>query len=258
MIGLAALKDVVSLCIHTGQVAGERPASMIVVAPPGAGKTSILEAMTCDHAPYASDLTSRDISRILKGYKEATHIILGDMMSLFGHKMSVIQLSCRVLSSLTGEELRTDSFSGEEMKGRMMGLITAIPPDDFDSKRIQEHMTAGGFASRFMVVKYAYHLKTIQEIHKYIREDRYVHEQKTAFRVNGGKRAISVPDDVAQGLQDLAIVIKQDPIGTRMHHHLRALVKAHALRAGRDSVTREDLEHVTNYCDFFLKDGRLI
>lgn len=259
MIALEPLYDFLSLVLWTGAVVGERPASCVLIAPPGAGKTSVLEAMQCDAAPMVSDLTSRDLSRVLTEHKKATHILLGDMMSLFGHKTSVVSLTCRMLSSLTGESLLTDSFTGESGHGRQLGMISAIPPEDFATRKVQSHFTAGGFATRFITVQYDYSPTTKARIHDFIMRDLYVSDRGYRFPgVSPEKHAVEIGEDLARDIHSLAQVCKTDDLGTRIHRHLRALTKARARRDGRLAAMNEDVQAISAYVDFFTGHGKTI
>lgn len=260
MVGLESLVDFISLTMWSGSVQGERPVSLILVAPPGAGKTSLLEKFVGETAVFVSDLTSRELSQILKDNPKATHILLGDMLSLFGHKSSVVRLTCRMISGLTGESLKTDSFTGQSTgtTGRQMGLITAIPPEDLDSRAIQSQLVAGGFATRFVILRYSYAPNTIRKIHDYIRADRYTKARIEPFRIDPEKLSVHISPTIAHRIQDLAMTLKTDSLGTRIHHHLRALVKAHARRRKSTHADEKDFKALEDHSAFFRLDGKVL
>ncbi|HMD54434.1 MAG TPA: hypothetical protein VKJ65_07800, partial [Phycisphaerae bacterium] len=87
---LSVLLDFVKLLLWTGQLSDERPVSAIIVAPAGSGKTTMLENLQCEQAEFVGDLTARPLSGIVTEKKEVTHILLGDMLSLFGHKETTV------------------------------------------------------------------------------------------------------------------------------------------------------------------------
>lgn len=263
IIGLSPLLDFLELVIWTGSVTGERPGSAILVAAPGAGKSSVLESLRCDSAPFCTDLTSRELSNVMREHPAATHILLSDMMAIFAHRRSVVALACAMLSNLTGDSLRNDSFSGERKEPRQLGLVTAIPTKDFATRRVQSQLQTAGFATRFMVLRYQYSIKTILDIHEFIKSDQYAKSngnghKKLAIPIH--KAPVAIPRDLAEQVHQLSMFLKtqEDEIGTRIHHHLRALVKARARRAGRDHVIPEDVQVIQGYGSLFGPKGQIL
>lgn len=258
LLQLTVLLDFVKLMIWTGQLPDERPVSAIIVAPAGSGKTTMLENLQCEQAPFLGDLTARPLAGIVSGSDKVTHILLGDMLSLFGHKESTVKLTLRLVSQMTGEKILHDPWTGKEIPPRMIGLITAIPPIDFEKQR--RHVKTGGFASRFLVIKYSYKASTVASIHRFISENRYALESsfKPFIIPNPGKYIVDVNQKISEQIKDLGMMLKDDPLGFRAHRHLRSLVKAEARRNNRNFVKQEDFERVQTYCDFFSREGKEI
>jgi hypothetical protein len=252
-----ALLDFVKLLIWTGQVEGERPVSAIIVAPAGSGKTTALENLQCEQAPFLGDLTARPLSGLVRGNDKVTHILLGDMLSLFGHKASTVKLTLRLVSQMTGEKLLHDPWTGADIKPRMIGLITAIPPQDFQKQK--KHIAGGGFASRFIVAKYTYRASTIASIHRFIARDGYTKDSFRPFIIDDpGKWKIELSEKLSDLIKDFGMSIKSDPLGFRAHRHLRSLVKAQARRNKRPVCIEEDFRVVQAYCEFFTTEGKEI
>jgi len=253
---LITVVDFLELLIWTGQLSDERPVSAIIVAPAGAGKTSVLWRVACDQAEFVGDITARTFHTFSKNQK-LTHILLGDFLSLFGHRKSTVDLTMRLLSQATGESIIHDSWTGEKIEPKQLGLISAIPPNDL--KKRMAHFEAGGFASRFILMKYDYKPTTIAAIHRFIAANRYASNHQKPFIMEGtGKLEVKINDTLAEEIKDFGIILKRDSLGFRFHRHLRALVKAQARRQKRTVATREDLLHVKTFCDFFSQEGKMI
>lgn len=255
---LSVLMDFVKLLIWTGQLTDERPVSAIIVAPAGSGKTTTLESLQCEQTEFVGDLTARPLSGIVKGNDKITHILLGDMLSLFGHKETTVKLTLRLVSQMTGEKIMHDPWSGDAIPPRMLGLITAIPPEELKKKSIGKHINSGGFASRFLIIRYNYKAATIRDIHKFIAENKYANVSPRPFAMqNPGKQEIKITPAISQMIKEFGMTIKEDELGFRVHRHLRSLVKAQARRNGRIVCTEEDFKLIESYCDFFTGEKEI-
>jgi hypothetical protein len=258
MQGLEEVIKLVTTVLWSGQVEGERPLSLILVAPAGAGKTSVIENMECSTAKFFTDFTSREIIASLNGNQNLTHLMLGDFLSVFGHNKSTVKLSINLLSRLTGDTMRQKPWSGEEIQPKRMGFISAIPPDDLNKREVRNHVRSGGFASRFIMAKYNYSQKTIERIHQFIREGKYRKTMKLSVNIKPGSLLVQVPLAIAKDIDSLARSIKQDEIGFRAHHHLRTLACSVARMDSRNTVTKNDYEEVLHFCEFFKSEGKTI
>lgn len=253
------MRDFVELVIWTGQLSDERPVSAIVVAPAGSGKTSLLEQLECKQAMFSGDLTSRPLSNIVRQERPPTHILLGDMLAIFGHKESTVKLTKQLISQLTGEKLGHDPWSGVAIAPRMIGLVTAIPPEDLKQPRIKRALDTGGFASRFLLIRYIYKPSTIAAIHRWIARNGYADAKPKSFGItNPGQRKVVISDRMADEIRDFGRELRTDPIGFRAHRHLRALVKASARRRELSEAERKDFELVQQYAEFFSREGKEI
>ncbi len=258
LVQMGALRDFIELLIWTGQLSDERPSSAILIAPPGAGKTTLLESLFCPQATFVGDLTARTVAGLVKDQKEMTHILLGDMLSMFGHKGGTVKLTMRLVSQMTGEKLMHNPWTGEEIEPRQIGLITAIPPSDYS--KVERTIKAGGFASRFLLMKYTYKPSTVTAIHRFIESNGYanIKPSKPLVIDKNGKLSIKIPSRVASSIKDFGMSLKKDPLGFRALRHLRALVKADARRKNQCEATRKNFDLVQSYCEFFTSEGKAI
>lgn len=246
--------------LWTSRVVGERPVSVILVAAPGHGKTSILSRLRSNWTYYTDDLTSREISNALNENPDMSHLMLSDMTSIFNRKNSTAELTCNLLRRMIEEGLDTDSFTGRKLnRTKRIGFLTAIPPDDLSSRKVSEQLDEGGFASRFIIAKYTYSTLTKRKIHEYIRSDAYTKEPDTRpIRFPERQSDVTITPKIAQEINLLAHDIKRDPLGARAHHHLRAMVKAHALQNHRVVTTQSDFNKVEQYSEFFTRRGKVL
>jgi hypothetical protein len=256
--GLAPVIELVTTVLWSGQVADERPLSLILVASPGTGKTSVLEMLECATAKFFSDFTSREIMQVLKDKPQLTHLMLGDFLAVFGHAKGTVKLSINLLSRLTGDNVNLMPWSGEEIKPRRMGFLTAIPPDDLNKREIRSHVRSGGFASRFIIAKYRYSRKAIENGHKYIREGKYRDRKPYRVDIETGSFKVNVPKAIAVKLEALSRGLQHEQVGFREHHHIRTLACSIARMNSRNTVTEADYEKVVELADFFTEQGHTI
>jgi hypothetical protein len=260
LIKLEPLDRFLKLILWTGQLKDERPVSAIIIGPKGGGKTSSLEKVQCNVAIFVGDLTARTMKVQILPKPEATHILLGDLLSLFGHKKSTVDLSQQIIAKLTGESLTEDPWTGDTLKEpRSVGLITAIPPEDFNSKRKQ--IEKGGWSSRFLILKYRYSSLTRSKVHTFLQHNGYgkvSKEKPLVFQVKGGKKIVKIPSSIALKINTLADGLKHDPLGFRAHRHLRALVKASALSRGSLVCSTKDFTAIESLRNFFSEEGEAV
>jgi len=257
LVGLEPVLEVVRTLLWTGQVAGERPASAIICAPIGSGKTSVLEKLETDVAKFYSDFTSQHAREILRNEK-LTHIMIGDLLSVLGHKTGTVKLSMNLLSKMTGDRITTDPWTGDPLPGRRIGVITAVPPEELFSRKLHSVLWAGGFASRYIIVRYDYDKTTVRRIHDYIKSDAYTRELPMPLRIDRGEIAVEIPTEIAEKIRLLAGQIKNDEIGARAHKHLRALVKARARMRKDNKANDRDFHDIEIISDFMTRGGRII
>lgn len=260
LVGLEPVVELLTTVVWTARVNGERPISLILVAPPGSGKTSALRAMKSNFTVFTDDLTSREFNLLVSRYQHMTHLMLSDMTSIFNRKSSTSDLTCNILRRAVEEGIEVDSYSGKHYdEVKKIGFITAIPPDDLGSRKVSGTMEEGGFASRFLIASYRYSAATKKRVHDYIRSDAYTNNgDEREKKFEDRRSSVKIPDDIAEQIHLLAIEIKRDPLGARAHHHLRALVKARALEENRTIATEEDFKKVEYYSEFFTEKGKVI
>ena len=260
LIGMKPVIEFLMTCLWTSHVTGERPVSVLLVAAPGHGKTSVLARLKSNWTYFTDDLTSREISHALTENPDMCHLMLSDFTSIFARKNTTAELTCNILRRLIEEGMDVDSYTGRHIgSSKRIGFISAIPPDDLESRKISEQLAEGGFASRFIIAKYTYCQKTKREIHDYIRSDAYTKDpENKAIRFPERRSEVKIPERIAQDLNFLALDIKRDPLGARAHHHLRALVKASALEQGRIEANQSDFKKIEQYSEFFTKRGKIL
>lgn len=264
LVGLEPVLDIVKTIMYGGAVAGERPNSLIISAPIGCGKTTVLEKTEFNTSHFFSDFTAREAQIIVEKEDILTHIAIGDFLSVFNHKSGTAALSLNLLAKLTGETLRDNPWNGKPIKRRngekgiSVGVLTAIPPERLRDPKIKTVVYGDGFASRFLILSYTYKPQTMARIHKYIESDAYINCKPLFIDIPRNKYPVTIPANVSAAITVIADKIKHDKVGFRANHHLRALVKARARYHDVDVVTEQIFGEIYDVIDFFYERGRAI
>lgn len=249
MIAADPILDFLSICVWTAMLVNEQPVSVVLIADSSSGKSEMLKKLRCPITIFTTDMTTRDLSNIMAD-KDKRIILLSDMQAIFSHKSTVVGTTTQALRNLLQEGIYTDPFSGQAIE-RRFGLITAIPPTEFKSSKVDKMFHSGGLDTRFLTFEYAYKTQTIAKIHDSIEEGTHVKEKPLSnLPEDGQSLLIQMQPEIAHKCRGLAAALKPDPIGTRIHLHIRRLVMASAARAKRAQTTIEDFELIEHYSDY--------
>ncbi len=117
------------------------------------------------------------------------------------------------------------------------------------------HWNVTGFLSRFLVVSYSYSDETAEQVRTNIIEGK---SSEPRNLILPEQQKVHVPEEIARGLASMAIGLAQGlyaPLhGFRMQKHLQRLAMASALRAGRDSVNKDDFLKIYDICRYVNLD----
>lgn len=252
MLGLEALEMLTEDVLLTGYLADERAVSMILIAPPGLGKSELVMQYRNSPGVLLTTETTFFSLMLVHGVaiqqRQVHHVIMPDLGPLVnkpreGAMRELSQFGALVAEGLMNWRSSRGAFATGNQPVRC-GMIFCITPYSYREKL--SLLADEGFLSRFLVASFS--------VHEHLK--RRVHEQISTGEVNSHIAAHSLQS--YQNLQTIRLdpkvdrflsssgIIDQirdtsDTAGFRMHHQLRALLKANALRRGSPIVSREDL-----------------
>lgn len=164
MIGTELLRETIETVILTGKIKSLEPVSLLLIAAPESGKTSVVLQKKCKSIQAFTDVTGKGIHEILKSNRDLSHIVLNDMVSTLSHKQSVNKYIIAQLSAMTEEGISAvASPKGVELfdVGKR-GIIASLTLDLVrDSRHWWNRI---GFTSRMLPFCYTYTKKMIIEI----------------------------------------------------------------------------------------------
>jgi len=164
------------------------------------------------------------------------------MASIRSLSRASMALLINTLNQVVQGEKGKAMFAGrEEIKiERQIGVIGCLPFKFFSDQRYQwAHM---GFVSRMLPFAYSYSADLIAVIKDGIDKGRMKSEPSKMPTLKA--RSINMSPSYVAAVRAIADsrAVTLGQIGIRLLKHYHTLIRAHALRHGRSSVTRDDLD----------------
>lgn len=272
MINTGNLENLMKYAVASGKLLDEKPLSMLFIASPECGKTSILRKFSLknDGIFYTTDATAygiirdtdnlRDFAR--KDAKRLHHIVIPDLLTCLARRQSTVNTFIHFMNSLIEEGVVNISTYGTKLGHHSdkkieikAGLITSITPAVFKDKRYRWNNI--GFLSRVLPVSYKYKLSTRMEIFNFIKSEKYLKEKLEALKVprETKSRKIVLPrkySDLAEGYA-ISLADAQKVYGFRMQKQFQTLLKSIALVMHKKEVDEkvfEEFKRVVDYINF--------
>lgn len=263
MIGTEFLRETVETVILTGKVRDVAPVSLLLIAAPESGKTSIVLEKQCEAIKAYADVTGRGLHSILKYNTHLTHIVINDLVATLSHRQSVNRYTISQLNSITEEGITAIATpAGEEnfecgKKGVIASLTLELAQD------ARRWWNKVGFSSRMLPFCYIYSDDLLLKIKAAIDEARGKHKDTPKngngeFRIPKEPVGVTYQEAIAKHVRQAADVRSQvlEEQGMRRLKQYHALIQAHALYRTRTkpAVNDDDLEFIYKLDKFVSYD----
>ena len=282
MIGVDQLLRVLEVAVWSGALQGERPLSVMIIAPVGSGKTTMLkkthrrgaiEKITVGKGDKAREIEVRRIAGSVLYTTNTTphvlitrygwllksgqikHIAIPDFLNILNLPRYVYANTLNFYNSLIEEgimsiESRDTHFVTEVPVN--IGLLTAVAKQDYDLRTNEwAHM---GFLSRILPVSFSYNDNTAKAIRQSIKRRDYMKEIES-FNINlpSDPQYVTLPETLADDIEKVALDIRDanDPLGARPQKQLQVFCMALALSKGRKTVNESDIALLYDYKKYF-------
>ena len=103
MIGVELVQELVRSVLLTGRVQGLDPVSLLLIAHPESGKTSIVTSSQVESAIVLTDVTGRGLLNLCQMNPRISHFIVNDLTVVTSHKPTVSKYTFGVLTAMTEE-----------------------------------------------------------------------------------------------------------------------------------------------------------
>lgn len=230
----------------------EIPLNIMIVAPPGTGKTAMVEQFVENNGVMVfGKITEHSLlDKYLEDLK-ASHkrLLIPDMVNPANMKADTVNSLITFLNSyISWEGVRTISHYGGHfpiaLRYPLRGsLMTTMATNDF--QRMFRSLAATGFASRLVIVGYFYKRDTVREImlnlayhkHKWLDIKLNLPQDRQYIEADGKYTERLIPTAMKLG----EIVPGYD---IRAMQQMKLMCKSRALMEGRTKINGEDVERV--------------
>lgn len=254
MIRMEPLQKMIECALISPYIKGENPLSLLIVAKPESGKTSIMKTYRKNKGiVYVTDCTAYGLTRdilpkMVSG--EIKTIVIPDLLTPLSKSAKTRQSFIAFLNNLIEEGIaRITTYAMIWNQNVKANVITAVT--DQASRDGRHEWAKMGFISRFILFTYSYNLSTIVEIlNSYSRHGLKISDTKIKLP----KRQVNIhlPDEIADKLNPIAMKIGEqcELYGIRAKINLRTLLKCLAHRNKSSEVTDREFQEFLELADY--------
>lgn len=282
LVGMETLQEIIETVLFTPSIFDCVPISIILVGPPGTGKSKIILQFSAPSLMKTNDVTSAGLADIVGDDKDGhiRHIIVPDFNIVVSHKAATSSLTIASLLTLMSEGILRidDGRRKKELIHAPLGIITAMTREIYEehSSRFRKL----GIGRRFVPLFFGYSFPTTKKIMESIQKGDTTLKQLRSKTIILPKKEswplrAEFSDSIAKQVSELARPMADNlsyqpewirdnetfawkitpvhgrpPIEFTPHMVLRAMAQAHAIRAGRKVVKDQEIEFLLRFIGF--------
>ena len=245
MIGTSLAESLVQATAISHRIKGYKRASLLFLAAPESGKTTITKAADAHHVERIAVITGRSVLKSVNGDNHVEFLLFNDLSSIRAMSAPAVNLLITILNQLTQDEHGSVSFAGKDVEHieRAVGIIGCIPFKTFIDHRSKWQEL--GFVSRMIPFAYSYDAELVAEIKDAIDGGSHVSKARSTSKLPKADKTVSISmsDTHVKEVRRMADAkaSKLGQIGIRLLQNYHVLVRAHALLKGRRAVTKDDV-----------------
>lgn len=256
------IEKIIELVLYSGHIKHEKAVSLILIAPPEAGKSSLLKKFRRnDGIAYVTDATAFGLTRdYLENIKDGLvkHIIIPDLLVPMSKAPHTRESFITFMNGLIEEGIAAASTYEVKIKFEKdstpinCGLMTSITEDVFNDKR--RGWNKLGFISRTLPVSYNYSKEFLMALlDNYVIKQKYKKEDYISLKFPSSQVDVKMDEKYAKEMVDKTKIVAEGMkiYGIRLAREFIVLTKASALSNGREEVIQEDVD-LLKYLLYFI------
>lgn len=245
MIGTRLVEELVQSVALSHRIKGQSRVSLLILAAPESGKTTIASAANAKHVRRVAVISGRSVLREVKDNRDTEFLLLNDLTAVRAMSAPAVNLLINLLNQLTQDERGIVAFAGGEVEQieRPIGIIGCMPFSTFSDHRARWREL--GFVSRMIPFAYAYPDELIAEIKDTIDRGEHAKHKTPIRKLKPVNKQVNVQastllvEEVRRIADARAKQLGQ--LGIRLLTNYHCLVRAHALLEGRKIVKKDDV-----------------
>lgn len=248
------LEETIKTCFLTAHLFEHDPVSLLLIAAPESGKTTIILKNPCHSAVAVTDITGRGLQKLCTVKPEIRHIIINDLIAISSHKPSVSQYTMAMLNAMTEEGIQTivtpETIEKFEKSSGRRAIISSITIDVLRDGR--KWWNKIGFTSRMLPFSYKLSSSTVIAIKSKIDGDAKRPTVGEEIPIPKTIREVAFSNTLSQECRCIADERSRQlgEIGIRRLKQYRAMARAHSLLFARHEVCKIDIDFLSNMDKF--------
>lgn len=246
MIGTQLIEELVQSVALSHRIKGQKRVSLLLLAAPESGKTTVVNAANVRHVCRVAIITGRSILREVKDNPHTEFLAFNDLTAVRAMSPSAVALLIVLLNQLTQDEHGLVAFAGKEVERieRSIGIIACLPFATFVDHRARWKEL--GFVSRMVPFAYSYSAELVAQIKDAIDTETIKQKNKPIQKMPQGikaQTAITVSVPIVRRIRALADAraLRLGQLGIRLLQNYHCLIRAHALLRGHTAVDATDM-----------------
>jgi hypothetical protein len=254
LINIDLLKKMIECTILSAYIKNEKPISLLIVAKAESGKTSAMKLYRQNKGLiYMTDCTAYGLTRdvlpkLISG--EVRTLMIADLLTPLSKSHKTRQSFVAFLNNLIEEGIaKITTYCTVWDKEVKANVIASVTDEALEDGR--HEWAKMGFLSRFVMFTYSYSTSTVIKILEHYSEHGLTYGNET-LELPAQDVDVELPKEIADKLNPIAMKIGEQfkLYGIRTKINLRSLLKALALRNGKNVVSESEFQEFLELADY--------